>query len=514
MINIAIVKIFSAAQIRACDAYTIHATPISSIDLMEQAATKCADWITGQYGNEGLYVVLCGTGNNGGDGLAITRMLHRRGCAAKAFVLQFNPELSADCATNLGRLQRISEELVEMLEPDMFITDIPGNIIIVDALLGTGLNRAAQGWVANFIEHINQLPNLKIAIDLPSGMPADTIPADGAAIIEANDTLSFQFYKRAFLHEETGKYAGNVHVLDIGLDQTFINSTHTQYLATDKEHVSSIYKKRAQFSHKGTYGMALLIGGSYGSMGSICLATRAAARAGAGKTKALLPETGYDIIQTLAPEAMCATNGRKHLTEISGWNNADAVGIGPGLGMEWETMRAFEQFIDEYKQPLVIDADALNILGKKPELFSKIPSESILTPHPKEFERMFGKTVNSMQQVEVARMQAMRYNLNIVLKNRYTAVVSPEGECRYNLTGNPGLATAGSGDVLTGIITGLLAQGYEPNDAAVMGVYLHGLAGDHATDARSQEAMIAGDITEHLGIAFEELNPPGLPIGR
>jgi len=508
------VKIFSAAQIRACDAYTMHATPISSIDLMERAATKCADWITAQCGREGLYVVLCGTGNNGGDGLAITRMLHYRGCAAKAFVLQFNPELSADCASNLQRLQRAGDELAEMLQPDMFITDIPGNIIIIDAILGTGLNRAVQGWVANFIEHINQLPNRKIAIDMPSGMPADNIPGEGAAIIAADDTLSFQFYKRAFLHEETGKYAGNVHLLDIGLDQTFINSTHTQYLATDKEYVRSIYHKREQFSHKGSYGTALLVGGSYGSMGAICLATRAAARAGAGKTKALLPETGYNILQTLAPEAMCATNGRKHLIEISGWNSADAIGIGPGLGLEWETMRAFEQFIDECKQPIVIDADALNMLGKKPELLSKVPAGSILTPHPKEFERMFGKTVNSMQQVEVARMQAMRYNLNIVLKNRYTAIVSPEGECRYNLTGNPGLATAGSGDVLTGIITALLAQGYEPGDAAVMGVYLHGLAGDYAADARSQEAMIAGDIAEHLGTAFWELNPPSLAEGK
>jgi len=499
------VKIFSAAQIRACDAYTIHATPIASIDLMERAAAKCVDWISGQYGRDSLFVVLCGTGNNGGDGLAITRMLHQLGYAAKAFLLQFNPELSADCETNLQRLQRINEELVETLLPDMFITDIPENIIIIDAILGTGLNRAVQDWVANFIEHINQLPNRKIAIDIPSGMPADTIPEEGAAIIMADETLSFQFYKRAFLHAETGQYAGNVHILDIGLDKTFINSTHTNYIATDKTRIRSLYRKRKQFSHKGTYGLAMLIGGNYGSIGAICLATRAAARAGAGKTKALLPEVGYNIIQTQVPEAMCMTNGRKHLTEITGWNMANAIGIGPGLGTEWETMRAFEQFLDECKQPIVVDADALNIIGKKPELLSKIPPGSVLTPHPKEFERIFGKTVNSMQQLEVARMQAMRYNLYVVLKNRYTAIVTPEGECRYNLTGNAGLATAGSGDVLTGIITGLLAQGYEPGDAATMGVYLHGLAGDYAAESRSQEAMIAGDIAEHLGTAFQEL---------
>lgn len=498
-------KIFSAAQIRACDAYTIHATPIASIDLMERAAAKCVEWISGQYGRDSLFVVLCGTGNNGGDGLAITRMLHQLGYAAKAFLLQFNPELSADCETNLQRLQQISEELVDTLQPDMFITDIPQNIIIIDAILGTGLNRAVQDWVANFIEHINQLPNRKVAIDIPSGMPADNIPEDGAAIIMADETLSFQFYKRAFLHAETGQYAGNVHILDIGLDKTFVNSTHTNYIATDKARIKSLYRKRKQFSHKGTYGLAILVGGSYGSIGAICLATRAAARAGAGKTKALLPEVGYNVIQTLVPEAMCMTNGRKHLTEITGWNTANAIGIGPGLGTEWETMRAFEQFVDECKQPIVVDADALNMIGKKPELLSKIPPGSVLTPHPKEFERIFGKTVNSMQQLEVARMQAMRYNLYIVLKNRYTAIVTPEGECRYNLTGNAGLATAGSGDVLTGIITGLLAQGYEPGDAATMGVYLHGLAGDYAAEARSQEAMIAGDITEHLGTAFQEI---------
>lgn len=498
-------KIFSASQIKACDAYTIHASGITSRELMERAAGKCVEWIMANMAKDTLFVTLCGTGNNGGDGLAVTRMLHKLGYGAKAFLLQFSPELSADCKANLERLQGIDNSLVEILQPETFITDIPQNIVIIDAILGTGLNRRADGWVANFINHINELPNYKIAIDIPSGMPADNIPDKDAAIIKVSDTLSFQFYKRSFLHPETGKYAGNMHILDIGLHETFIASTPTHYQTVDAEYIRSIYRPREPFAHKGNFGTALLIGGSYGMIGAIALAARAASRAGAGKVKVLLPECGYYVIQTAAPEAMCHTSGEKHIAAVTGWEGHDGIGIGPGLGTKEETTKAFAGFLDACKQPVVIDADALNILAAQPELLHKIPAGSILTPHPKEFERVFGKTSNSMLQLEHARTQAMKYNVCIVLKGKYTIVITPEGECHYNLTGNAGLATGGSGDVLTGILTALLAQKYDPYEAAILGVYLHGLAGEYASEAHSQEAMIAGDIIDHLGKAFAGL---------
>ncbi len=498
-------KIFSAAQIKACDAYTIHASTISSYDLMERAAARCVEWITANMPKDAVFAVLCGTGNNGGDGLAITRMLHRQGYGTKAFLLKLSEELSADCKLNYERLRNMDAELVNVLEPGAFITDVPENIIIIDAILGTGLNRQTEGWVAEFIEHINVQPNRKLAIDIPSGMPADIIPSPGSAVLKVDDTLSFQFYKRSFLHEEMGVLAGNIHILDIGLHPTFIASTHTNYITLDEEAAQNIYKTRKPFSHKGTYGDAVLIAGSYGMMGAAALAVKAALRSGAGKVKAFIPECGYNILQASVPEALCTTKGEKFVTSMNGWDGAKTIGIGPGLGMQEYTARAFADFLEACKQPIVIDADALNLLAKQPELMHKLPQGSVLTPHPKEFERLFGKTVNSMLQAEQARMQAMKYNIYIVLKGHHTVIANPEGECWYNLNGNAGMATGGSGDVLTGIITGLIAQGYEPGEAAMLGVYLHGAAGDLAAEKHSQEAMIAGDIIEELGRAFKAL---------
>jgi len=495
-------KIFSAAQIRACDAYTIHAANISSADLMERAAARCVDWITAHFSRETIFVVLCGSGNNGGDGLAITRMLYHLGYSAKAFLIRFTAELSDDCRINYERLHNTDNNLVNILQPETFITDIPANIVVIDAILGTGLNRPATGWVASFIEQINELPNRKIAIDIPSGLPADSIPAKGAAIVKVADTLSFQFYKRSFFHAEVGALAGNIHILDIDLSETFIEGTPTQYYTIDHAAIKDIYKPRTAFSHKGTYGNVLMVGGSYGKMGAITMSSNAALHAGAGLVTTLMPECGYNILQTAVPEVMCLTSGAKYIEEIGDWEKYKAIGIGPGLGTEQVTAQAFAAFIDECKTPIVVDADALNLLAKQNELLGKLPPESILTPHPKEFSRLFGDSIDSMMQLEHARTQAMRYNIFIVLKGHYTAIVTPEGDCWYNLTGNPGMATGGAGDVLTGIITGLLAQGYSSHNAAILGVYLHGLSGDLAAAEQSQEALVAGDIINYLGKAF------------
>jgi ADP-dependent NAD(P)H-hydrate dehydratase / NAD(P)H-hydrate epimerase len=495
-------KIFTAAQIRACDAYTIQASGIQSLELMERAATKCVGWIKDNLPKETLFVVLCGTGNNGGDGLAITRMLNQRGYGVKAFLLQFSKELSADCQANLQRLKNLDRDLVSVVAPDTFITDILSQIVILDAILGTGLSRPTEGWIATFIDHINQLPNRKIAIDIPSGLPADVIPDNDAAIVKVKDTLSFQFYKRTFLHPESAAFAGNIHILDIGLDQTFIHATPSQYKTIEQSDIAAIYRPRDPFAHKGTYGRALMIGGSYGKMGAITLSSKAALRAGAGLVSALIPECGYSSLQTAVPETMCRTSGKKAIDQIDDWEQMDAIGVGPGMGTDGKTVAAIAAFIDACKQPIVIDADALNIVAGHPDLLAKLPKDSVLTPHPKEFARLFGDNTNSMIQLDHARIQAMRCNVNIVLKGHHTAVITAEGECWYNMNGNPGMATGGAGDVLTGMITGLIAQGYTPLEAALMGVYLHGLAGDLAAKDLSQEAMIAGDIIDYLGKAF------------
>jgi len=497
-------KIFSAAQIKACDAYTIQASGIHSADLMERAANRCVDWLRAKFLRDTLFVVLCGTGNNGGDGLAITRLLHQRNFGVKAFLLKLTDEMSPDCAANYQRLKMVDDDLVTSIEQDTFLTDLPQHIVVIDALLGTGISRPPEGWLAQFIDRINLMPNIKVSIDLPSGLSPDNAPDPETSIIKATHSLTFQFYKRCFLHPESAPYTGLIHLLDIELDRHFILQTHTQYRIAEKADIIAIYRPRNMFGHKGTYGKALLVGGSYGKTGAITLASKATLRAGAGLVTALLPVCGLQNLQTAVPEVMCLTHGEQHLDDFP-MGDYDAVGLGPGMGTHAETVKALSAFIDACRHPLIVDADALNIISQHPDLLNRLPKGSVLTPHPKEFSRLFGENTNSMIQLDNARIQAMRYNLNIVLKGRYTAVINTEGECWYNITGNPGMATAGSGDVLTGIITGLHAQGYSPFEAALMGVYLHGVAGDFAAEALSQEAMIASDIIDHLGKAFLEL---------
>ncbi len=495
-------KIFSAEQIRACDTYTIASQNMNSLELMEKAASKCVDWIKTHLPKDSLFVVLCGTGNNGGDGLAIARLLHLRQFGVKAFVLRLTDEFSNDCKANLDRLKRIDEGLVDVLEPETFITELPQPIVIIDAIFGTGINRPLEGWAADFVRKINNMPNIKISIDMPSGMPADSIPDAESAVVKADFTLSFQFYKRSFLHKECGQLAGEVNILDIGLDKSFIQATHSQYKLNSKEYNQSIYKPRLPFAHKGVYGHALIVGGSFGKMGAIALSTKAALRAGAGLVTSLIPRCGYEMVQTYVPEAMCLVNGENDIESIENWEQYSAIGIGPGMGTGYATSQALLNFIDHCKKPIVLDADALNILSQHKDIMPHLPKDSILTPHPKEFARMFGENTNSMIQVDNARIQAMRYNINIVLKSHHTTVITSEGECWYNITGNPGMATGGSGDVLLGFITGLLAQGYSPTQAATLGVYLHGLAGDIGAKNLSEESLLAGDIIDYLGKAF------------
>lgn len=498
-------KIFSAAQIREWDIATVREQGITSAQLMERAAAACAAWLSEHMPKDALYVVLCGMGNNGGDGLVIARLLRQQGYGVKAFVLRHSDQASRDHQLNEERLRRIDVSILADLQPGTFITDIAPHIILIDAIMGTGLSRPLQGWLAEFITRINALPNPRISIDLPSGLSADEV-LPGTVAVQATHTLSFQEYKRLFLHPEGGTTAGRIHLLDIGLSQAYQAATPTNYHTLDAQVVRQHYRPRQPFSHKGTYGTALLIGGSYGMIGAMALAVKAAARSGAGKVRALVPECGYGILQTLVPEAMTLSRGKEHLTDLEELEDrAEGIGLGPGMGTDPDTAEALATFIESSRQPLVLDADALNILARRPELLSRLPAGSILTPHPKEFGRLFGPTADSLRRAEQARAMAMKYNICIVGKDRHTIVATPEGECWYNLSGNAGMATGGSGDVLCGMLAGLLAQGYDPVSAALMGVWLHGRAGDLAVRRYGQEALMAGDITEHIGEAFMEL---------
>jgi len=498
-------KIFSSEQIREWDAYTMHARNISSQELMERAADACARYIFKHYSADIPFVVLCGMGNNGGDGLALARMLMQSGYGVKIFVLQHREQPSADNRANANKLLRINASLIDYVSPDTYLADLPEHVVLIDAILGTGLNKPVEGWLGAFINHVNQFPNRKIAIDIPSGLPADHVPPTDAPVLHADETLTFQTMKRSFLHAETGVHCGEVTVLDIGLHPSFAEATHTHYNIIDETWVSSLRKRRDAFSYKNTHGHAFLAAGSYGKAGAAVLSTTAALRSGAGLVTAIVPELCYDIVQISAPEAMCQAAGGKYLDAISHYDAATAIGVGPGIDTKEDTSRALSAFLDNCNLPCVFDADALNIMSRHKELLSKIPANSILTPHPGECRRLFGEQNDSMQQVEHIRLQAMRYNICILLKGHHTVIVTPEGDCYYNMTGNAGMAKGGSGDVLTGLLTGLLAQGYDATEAAVLGVYLHGKAGDLALSDIAMEAMKAGDLVHYLNAAWQTL---------
>ncbi|MES2480037.1 MAG: NAD(P)H-hydrate dehydratase [Bacteroidota bacterium] len=499
-------KVFNAAQIKACDAYTIHASGITTMDLIDRAALACARHIVGKYTTETPFVVLCGMGNNGADGLALALILLQNGYGVKVFVLQHRNENTPENKSLLNKILRINAALVDYVEPETFLTDLPEQVVLVDAILGTGLGRPVEGWLADFFSHINQLRNFKIAIDIPSGMPADSVPnAEESMIISAQETLSFQLYKRSFLHPETAAHCGQIHLLDIGLHPTFIEATHTHYQTIDAEHLTPLIKSKSVFSYKNQHGHAFIVGGSKGKTGAAILAVTAALRSGAGLVSSIIPAECYVPVQTVAPEAMCHTSGVNFIESIESFDGASAVGIGMGMGMHDATVKAFAQFIEVCTLPCVFDADALNILAQHPELMNKIPENSILTPHVAECDRMFAKSTNSMQRVEHVRMQAMRYKVCIVLKGHHTVVATPDGDCFYNLNGNAGMAKGGSGDVLTGLLTGLLAQGYQAEKAALLGVYLHGLAGDITKATYGEQAMNATDLVQSMVKAWQKL---------
>ncbi|HYF29949.1 MAG TPA: NAD(P)H-hydrate dehydratase [Chitinophagaceae bacterium] len=497
--------IFTAGQIRAWDQFTIRNEPIASLDLMERAATECARWLEDHGYADRSFSIFCGKGNNGGDGLALARMLSAKGSVVTVYILEFGAKGTEDFQQNLARLHG-SPLTIRFIQNEEHFPAIPSEDIIIDALLGSGLNRPLEGVTAALVNHINSSGNLIISIDIPSGLSADK-SSSGNVIIEAAHTLSFQCYKPAFMVAENESYVGQVHILDIGLHSGFLLEEAPAFHMIDEVLARSIYKPRKRFSHKGTFGHALLVAGGRGKMGAAILAAKACLRSGVGLLTMQIPGHALHIMQTSVPEAMCMTDRNEHMhsappNDLTPYN---VIGIGPGIGKEEPTARMLEMLLQHIRKPVVLDADALNILGTWPHILQLVPPGSVLTPHPKEFERMFGRTGNDFERIEVAVKQASFHQVVILLKGRHTFVASPSGKAYFNSTGNAGMATGGTGDVLTGIITGLIAQGYGPEQAAVLGVYWHGLAGDLVSGFYSQEALIASDIPDALGPALKKL---------
>ena len=497
-------KIFTCDQVRQLDSLTIKNEPISSVDLMERAASKVAELLA-DYSIYHKYIFV-GPGNNGGDGLVIARLLSEKKEKVTVVVVKISDHFSDDFTVNFNRLKSCANlSLCEINKIEDFPT-IPSDAIVVDAIFGSGFSRPATGLAADVIRIINDLNKIVISVDMPSGLYGEDNGSNTRdTIIKASHTYSFEFPKLSSMFPENAQYFGMVHVVPIGLDENAKNSLETPYYLLQKEDIAARIKDRAKFSHKGTYGHALMIGGSYGKMGTVVLGAKAALRTGTGLVTCHVPSCGNDIIQISIPEAMVSRDDNfDKLSMIPDIEKYSAISVGPGIGTDSSTKKMLENLMSSSRR-LVIDADALNIISSDNSLLDIIPSESILTPHPKEFERLVGKWSDEFQRLQKQIDFSRRHNCIVVLKGAHTSISSPDGRVFFNSTGNPGMATAGSGDVLTGVIVSLMAQKYDPFDAAAIGVYLHGLAGDIAASMTSQYSLIASDIIDNIGEAYNTI---------
>ncbi len=499
-------KIFSKDQIYKGDKLTVERQSITSTDLMERAGTQIFNWIhLRMQGAQVPIHVFCGIGNNGGDGLVLARHLILAGYHVNTYVVNYSDKRSKDFLINYDRIKHVTKQWPELLTSESDFPIINNEDIIVDGIFGIGLNKPIAHWVKKLFKHLKASQAFTLSIDIPSGLHTDSVPTNPDAVVWANCTLSFVSPKLAFFLPETAKYTQQWEALDIGFDPEFVHSTQTEAELIGKQDVLFSYMPRDKFSHKGHFGHSLIIGGSYGKIGAVTLAARAALSVGAGLVTAFTPKCGYIPLQTALPEAMVVTDTNENtISNITFKIKPTVIGIGVGLGTNTNTITAFKKFLTENKSQLVIDADAINILSKNKELLNKLPKNTVLTPHPKELERLIGSWTDDFDKLDKAKTFVNKHQCILVIKGAHTITVAQD---RYyiNTTGNPGLATAGSGDVLTGIITGLISQGYDALVAAVFGVYLHGKSADIAVENMGYESLMASHVIDYLGQAFIDL---------
>jgi ADP-dependent NAD(P)H-hydrate dehydratase / NAD(P)H-hydrate epimerase len=498
-------KFFSTSQIRELDKFTIEYEPIASIDLMERAALTLYLEILRLVEADQPVLVFAGPGNNGGDALALARMLLQSTLQVQVILLHTG-KLSTDCEINRSRLQeKFPTTLTE--QNDIFKAPVlQPNTIIIDGLFGSGLTRPLTGIYAEAVKWINESGCKVFAIDIPSGLQGEENPDLSVPVIKANITFSLQFPKLAFLLPENAEFVGKWQLLDIGIHPEAIESTPGTFFYMEASDITPILKKRSKFSHKGTFGHALILAGSKGMAGASILSSKAALRSGAGLVTVHGPECNRIIVQSAAPEVIFSSDIESDfISRLPSTESFNAIAIGPGIGTKSKTGEALKQFIKTTQHPCILDADALNIISHYKEIYFFIPKSSILTPHPKEFDRLFGVSQNTFERISKASAMAQKMGVIIILKGAHTLIATPDGNHFFNSTGNPGIATAGSGDVLTGMLAGLLAQGYSPEEAAKLGVFLHGLAGDLALNDQSEESLIAGDIICNIYEAFRSL---------
>lgn len=495
--------LLSAEDIRRWDQETIENEPIASLDLMERAAQECANWLLDNADND-LFTIVCGTGNNGGDGLAIARMLsdEARNCDV---IICGDPESgSDDFKANYQRLQDTAAH-IKVIDQTAEIPSVwPSQICVVDALFGTGLTRPVEGFRADVIAAINRAEGPVVAIDMPSGLMADETGTPQGAVVQADHTLTFEVPKYAFLFNETGQYAGRIHLMSIGLTRSFIPQDPLGVMMQVEDFAGWMHQ-RSIFAHKGTFGHALLVAGSKGMAGAAILSARACLASGVGKLTVRVPQVLLNPVQTAVPEAMVSTDSHSNYhSEMANIDAYQAIGFGPGIGRHKATFDVIDDYLGTFTGPVVMDADALNLLAEKPNWWNLLQGRAVLTPHPGEFDRMFGPHETEADRLATMKQKAKEHQVVIVLKGAFTKIVGPEGELFVNSTGNPGMATAGSGDVLTGCLLALLSRGMGLLPSAQLAVFAHGLAGDFCADRFSETGCTASGIVEELKGVWQE----------
>ncbi|WPU94990.1 NAD(P)H-hydrate dehydratase [Mucilaginibacter sabulilitoris] len=491
-------------QIRQADAYTIANEPITSVDLMERASKAFVGWFINHFPDKKQSISFyCGTGNNGGDGLAIARILSQHQYKKlRVYIARFSDKTSDDFEVNLTRLKQAGISLTEISKGDRVPDD--DSSVIVDALLGSGLNKPLTENYERLVKHINELHKTIVAVDVPTGFFSEGEVQPNSTAIKAELVITFQQPKINFLLPESAPYINCWEAVNIGIDEKYVQSLNSPYQFVEEKDVRSFLKPRHRFSNKGTYGHALTIAGQAKTMGAALLCSSAAVHAGAGLTTACVPESGLIALNSYLPEIMAIIRNDHEVPEIE-WDKFSSIAVGPGLGKDNDAIALLFAIIKNYKKPVVIDADALNLLADDKELLRHLPAGSVLTPHMKEFDRLFGEHKNWWNRLQTGIEQAQKLNLYIVLKNDYTITIAPDGKAYFNSTGNPAMASGGMGDVLTGVIAALLAQKYTSLQACLAGIYIHGKAGDELALPNRLNVVLPGKLAAHLPVTMAKL---------
>jgi NAD(P)H-hydrate epimerase len=503
-------KLFTASQIQAWDAHTIKEQGITSFALMERASFRLFEAIAANHLKENDVVhIVCGPGNNAGDGIQLaTFLLLHTSVTIHIYIHAdgFKPESDAQQSW-LVLNKHNSARLFCHHHDEFFSAALATKDILIDAVFGTGYRLESDAYYVQLVATMNEKNGVKIAIDIPSCLPTDfQLHPIAHPVFKAQYTYTFQVPKLSFLLPETGSYVGQFTILDIGLSNQFRETEPSNTLLITEQMVKAMLKPSTKFAHKGTHGHLLTIGGSFGKMGAAILMAKSALHTGAGLVTAYIPKTGYQVLQTALPECMVLVD--ENLYEISKMPQAnahDAYAVGPGMGTSAETQHALMNWLTTIKNPVVLDADALNILARQKDEMGNInfPENCIITPHPKEFDRLAGRSVNSAERIEKLKHFAQQYKVVVVLKGAHTAIATPGGQLYFNTTGTPAMATAGSGDVLTGVIGALLVRKYDSVSAALVAVHIHGLAGEIAV--KNSYTLLASDIANCVGVALKKL---------